>query len=1069
MSDSLEAPIDSQMNIEQLIQRGPEEGLEARAALRRFLFSHTSDPDASGSIGDALAALSRQGRKDAVTVVMILRCLAVRDLLPEPNPANGIARYTVELCEGTVPEIASFLGVDKKAQTFEKFAKLEVCHSRALEILSPIRENYGDLEAVLSARKEVLGSLNHGFIRSYCGHFKLNEVRSTIEVVFGKLKKVSGLETSLLVDIEECNRAIEAAKDDFQGAETFLTLEFLRPFLDNCQNVLDNFFRMQRARFETKIVWDRHSNELQKRYPLLDKDRTIQLVVPLKNLGPGLATEVTISVTSESEAVLLGGETAMLGNVLPGDFSFTTDAIVMEPCGRFSALLHVEWGEIGSGQRKSELFEFRVVAQRGDVDWKTQEFTAPYSTEVAKGDHFYGRDDMVKQLAARLLRDPMESFFITGQKRVGKTSLALASAKYAASNSTRFKLNYHYVLWGEIAHSDPAIALQQLGESIAEFITDKLPTGVDASPSQYQGSLAPLIKLSKLAYQVVPSERFVIIIDEFDEMHQELYLHGNLAETFFANLRALSRADNICLVFVGGENMPFVMDRQGQKLNNFARINLSYFSRESEWADFQLLVRGPTNGVLNWHEDAISEVFNITRGNPYFAKIICAGVFRFAVTGRDSDVTATEVKRATESAISTLGANSFAHLWQDGISKAVGEREPDILRRMRVLVALARCMRRFLPTTASNIADNRSSVELPEAEIPAVLNDFLRRDVLVDIDHEYRLALPIFQMWLVDVGLSQLIADKLSEELSNSIIAEENAALVKSSEIVELAGTWPTYRGMHVGTDEIRSWLQQVDSPRDQRLLFELLKRTKVFSEAHIRERLRGAHSLIRPSLPEFVIRKRGERRFDVLLTYVDGEGKSGASHASMYAEENGIAAECVVSRSDFSSRYEHHVSKHGRPAALVMIDDIAATGGSLAGNIEVFIQENRSAVENLIIRIVTLTATSTAQQAIDRKLRTFDELNIEFRSCEVISDANIAFPDGTAGWRTQEERERAKALCIDLGKHIYKASPLGYGGLGLLIVFPTTVPNNSLPILHSFSRTGSSRPWRPLFPRVVN
>lgn len=141
MDDSSVVPIDSQIQIEQLIQQGAGEISEARAALRRFLFSHTSDPGASGSIGDALAALSRQGRKDAVAVVVVLRCLAVRDLLPEPNPANGIARYTVELCEATVPEIASFLGVDKKAQTFEKFARLQLCHGRATEILSPIREN----------------------------------------------------------------------------------------------------------------------------------------------------------------------------------------------------------------------------------------------------------------------------------------------------------------------------------------------------------------------------------------------------------------------------------------------------------------------------------------------------------------------------------------------------------------------------------------------------------------------------------------------------------------------------------------------------------------------------------------------------------------------------------------------------------------------------------------------------------------------------------------------------------------------------------------------------------------
>ena len=57
-------------------------------------------------------------------------------------------------------------------------------------------------------------------------------------------------------------------------------------------------------------------------------------------------------------------------------------------------------------------------------------------------------------------------------------------------------------------------------------------------------------------------------------------MQGNLAETFFANLRALSRCKNISIVLVGGENMPFIMERQGQKLNNFSRTNLSYFSRD---------------------------------------------------------------------------------------------------------------------------------------------------------------------------------------------------------------------------------------------------------------------------------------------------------------------------------------------------------------------------------------------------------------------------------------------------------------------------------------------------------
>ena len=615
------------------------------------------------------------------------------------------------------------------------------------------------------------------------------------------------------------------------------------------------------------------------------------------------------------------------------------------------------------------------------------------------------------------------------------------------------------------------MSLRQLGESIEAFITGCLPPGVSVARGDYHGSLTGLVKLSEIALQSAPRRKFLIILDEFDEIHQELYLQGNLAETFFGNLRALSRRSNLCIVLVGGENMPFIMDRQGQKLNNFARVNLSYFSRESEWSDFQLLVRDPAKGILNWHDDAISEAFNITNGNPYFAKIVCGGVFRSAVSERDADITANEVRRATEVEVSVLGANSFAHLWQDGVPKATNEREPDILRRMRVLVAFARCLRQGRSPTAMNIMNHKTSASLSEAEIAAVLNDFVRRDVLRADENEYGFVLPIFRLWLVDVGVRQLIADAMNEELANAVLAEENVALVRSEEVVALSRQWPTYRGKHIGTDEIRAWYQQVESNRDQRILFELLKRTRVFSEAHVRERLKSAHALIRGALPEFVIRPRRDRRKDVLLTYVDGEGKSGASYASLYAEENAIAADCVAAPGDFRTRFAKHVKQSGQVAALIIMDDIAATGESLSKNVNRFLSEFNDLLQSTKVRVVTLVATEAAQSTILRAIAKVEHIDIDFRSCEILPKEVFAFPEGRDArvWSSDKEEARAQALCRDLGSRIYKQSPLGYGGMGLLVVFPTTVPNNTLPILHSYSRPGSGRAWHPLFARVVN
>jgi hypothetical protein len=217
--------------------------------------------------------------------------------------------------------------------------------------------------------------------------------------------------------------------------------------------------------------------------------------------------------------------------------------------------------------------------------------------------------------------------------------------------------------------------------------------------------------------------------------------------------------------------------------------------------------------------------------------------------------------------------------------------------------------------------------------------------------------------------------------------------------------------------------------------------------------------------LPEFIQRKRNERRRDVLLTYIDGEGKSGASYASTYAEENNIPAECVVSRSGFRARFAEHVRLHGKPAALVIIDDIAATGRSLSRNIRSFIDDFKDLLSATKVRIITLVATEAAQRKVLSEIEKIADVDIDFRSSEILTSSDFAFPSASVS----EDEARAKALCVNLGCDIYPNDPLGFGGLGLLVVFPTTVPNNSLPILHSSSRTSSQRKWEPLFARSVN
>lgn len=1043
---------------------------EARKPLRRYVFSQLSK-EQDGSISDAIAELAKTGAAAPDAAAVLLRCLSVDGVLPSGADANQVDRHLSATIEKGLPKLCSYLEVSDRSQTYQKIETFRSAHGVILGLLAPLKMRFDTIEGLLSMKTSILGALNHGAVKEYGKPFDINGVKGLIERLFHDFGLVAKANTNLLQDVEQCSMTIREGLSGDGIQKSFIYYEFALPMLHHAEAALSHFIESTRGRFLTKIKAKTNDNApLPKHYPLYEEGRQIQVRVPMHNTGPGLAVGVSARFEIASDALALENETTLLGDVLPGDFSLILDLLVISPVKEFTLDLYVDWGIVGTNERQQEMASFKVVSQTEGVDWQTLEYWHPYSTEPAEGVRFVGRSESVKSLAGKLLRSPMEPFYITGQKRVGKTSLALASIAFAKDRSVNETLHSTYVLWGHIANLDPVLSMGELGRVIYEFIAEELPSHANAPAYNFNGSLSPIVKLADLAKKIAPDKKFVIVVDEFDEIHQELFLQGNLAETFFANLRAISTARNICLIFVGGENMPFVMERQGDKLNKFTRHNVDYFSRATEWADFLELVRQPTTGTITWRDEAISEIFNETNGNPFFANLVCSRILRDAIQRRDSDIGAEEVVTALEAEVQALDANSFAHLWHDGIFKAASEREIDIVRRRRVLVALARVSRKHLPLRIQTVLEAKGTAVLSEAEIIPVLTDFVRRGVLSESDGEYRFKLPVFERWLREEGLNSVQPDPVSEELALAVQAEEDAAFVTSEEVVSLANSWPTYQGRHVSSDDVKTWYQQVDDFRQQRLLFKILKGLKFVNESEIREKLEGIFAQVRKQLREFVRYSLADRRDDILITYLDGHGKSGEYFAGLFAEQNKLSVSNIASQDELPEKIKI-LKQLGKPiSAVVVVDDVAASGKTLADSAELFLQEHGHilADHNCKFFLCSMYATREASDLILERLRKFADVDSDFRFGELIAESLYAFSPRNTIWQSAEELERAKALVTDLGSRIYKRQPLGYGGLGLLLAFPTTVPNNSLPIIHSPSKS-RQKPWKPLLPRPTN
>lgn len=1028
-----------------------------------------ADADAT-TFGKAVEQLSRDRMPCLTEAAVLIHALGVDGLLDHAD-LECDQRFIVEVCERNLPEVAQFTGSTDKRQTHDKFALLAGAHARIISFLSPLAAVASDIDGIVASRQQILSALNNGVVKAYCGPFDVQQVRTRVDVVIKKITRLSKETETFWDDLSDAEGYLREQRTYVEQSSSFLIRQFFEPFVTAASNAIEKIISSTRGRAKANVSVRTVSGAvLQKRYPLHDVGRDISLVIPLRNAGPGGALNLNVRADFDRNQLHIENGLLALGNVAPGDFAAVFVAKVLSASTEAELMVTVTWDEAGHSESCEAIFLIEVNAQSANVDWAALEYQHPYSTDVAKGEAFVGRADQVKALGNRMLRQPMEPFYVSGQKRIGKTSLALAAAEFAKAHSPS-SIQVQYLLWGKIAHDDPRASMHALGDRVAKFIKQTLPRDVDIPELEFNGSLAPLTELADLAYEIRPDLKYVLILDEFDEIHPELYQQGNLAETFFANLRALTTCENLCLVLVGGENMPFIMDRQGQKLNKLRPFRLDYFSRDREWDDFTTLVRKPTEDSIYWHEDAVSEIFNLTNGNPYFAKIVCSSVFQNAVKGRDADVTLQEVRDSVASNIQTFDVNSFAHLWMDGIHKPPAEREPDVLRRSRTLIALGRAVRRGGNVNLANILAGRDGIILADNEVSPVLNDFVKRGILRENNRNYDFILPIFRSWLTEIGINRLLADALGEELAATVLQAEDAAYVTSDEIAALVKKWPTYQGRQIGTDDVRAWLEQVKTHQEQRLLFKILNAVNFYNESEIRERLRTLHNMVRPILPQFIQTKRSERRMDVLITYLDGEGKSGQYYASRYAEENNLNVRCIISPANFAEGVRKHIEKNGKPAVFVIVDDLIATGGSVRGNLISFANENKSILEGLDVPVMVLTMVATAEgdSAVREAFSELGWLNGDLRYCELLSDDKYAFSDSNVIWRSETERDRAKSLAQDLGAHIYRSNPLGFGNMGILTVFPANCPNNSLPILHSRGRQGDKVIWQPLFPRQTN
>ena len=1014
------------------------------------------------SLPATLKAIATKQERDTIRpLALVLIRLASHPELPLNN-YRSCRHHIVHLIRKGCPDLVRDIWNNQKLQNHELIDRLQEIHNQTCNRLTSLQHPFTTLDQVNSLRETIMRHIRNKMTKSYLQIFDFNSIELSVTSLLTHVDTLTQSQgPHLQTSLDSLLESVDEKITQYQSSPVFIVREYFIHFLKHLKDATQDFQNTLSENFACDLQTPSPTYTAERRYPLNIVGYEIHFAVPLTNTGPGVAQNVRAYCLADHCHVKR--EELRLGDVEPSSFVLDLIVVVTEPRDKLDLEIEIQWSAVGNPNDGCKSFTVSILSQRTNIDWEDLSRRHPYSLDVVEAREFHGRSDTVRRILGRLAPDSMRSCYITGQKRVGKSSLA---RKIESDLQQRTSDSYHVLFLdcGDIMHTTGERTLAALGTELEEFLVSSTPLSLNWESRDYSSSLGPLSRLMNTIRRLSISSNFVVILDEFDEINESLYRFGELASTFFLNLRSLSSRRNLAFVLIGAERMPYVMASQGEKLNKFERESLDSFNLETEWADYVALVRDPIHGLVEFHESAVRKLFELTDGHPYFTKMLCVDLYNYLVESKDAEVTASEVDVVQRRVIQKLDINAFAHYLRDGVRGNEDEREIVATDRSRLLRSWVRCVRANQPRTIEALQESGRSSSLDPSKVAPLLDDFCRRRVFVETRGTYNPKVQLFSFWLKEHGISQLILDPLGDELALAKQSREAAAYVTSNEIVELVEKWDIYLSRKVKEERVRAWIEQVESIDDQRLLFTMLTHVRFIGLEDAQQMFEGAHAWMRRKLPVPVKRRRSERRSDIFVSYVDGAGKSGAECARIYARVNEIVLQNVIAPQEIQSRFED--VDEGNFVGLVIVDDFIGTGDTLEGGLgqlSVCFDRFEIGAKHPLL-VVALCGTVEGESRVRSHIGQ-SMTNADLYLCDLLGPQHYAFHENNCIWQSLTEMDLARTLVTDLGGRIQPRNPLGYNSQGLLLTLWRNCPNNSLPILHSEGKR--STPWVPLFQRI--
>ena len=363
----------------------------------------------------------------------------------------------------------------------------------------------------------------------------------------------------------------------------------------------------------------------------------------------------------------------------------------------------------------------------------------PYTPGLALELHkslFVGRTDVAQQLSEALSRSRRPTFFLTGERRMGKSSILKQLPGLLGSQY----LSVFYDLQSTGVASSIAALLAAIAEGVYDLLGSK---GMSVKRLEYEQLREDQRENEAVAYhrfnrwmrtveQILEQENRILLLafDEFEKLEEAGQKgHIDLKSLLDWFRSVIQNRPRLALLFSGVKTISEMGPNWAGYFVNVETLKVS-FLRPTE--AHQLIVY-PTPGFPGeriFSSEVVLEIIRVTGCHPFLIQALCSVIVSNLNTTQREYATCNDVDTAQEEIFKKWGDNYFEDLWE----------RTDAEQRL--------CLLTIQALQEASMSQIQQQCGLDEATTRHALQKLLKRDILLCHDEMYRLAAPIFSEWV---------------------------------------------------------------------------------------------------------------------------------------------------------------------------------------------------------------------------------------------------------------------------------------------------------------------------------